>query len=527
MPQLVGTAQRSRKTGDTALSVSTSDKTEVASGDDFICARKARILGISPMPPNNTPTADFSCNPLFLEIKRSASPLVRRRSYFSSSQHSFRVPDLDPIESSGSEASGPPSPTTASPSTKCDTSVQFEQVAQRQESEDERASGHLLEIAAKAAERQLREQAMAAFPNSEDHARIDHYIDHDLDELVSCPDEMMSRRESSFNGVNWELEAMRKYQEKQAKDKEQQKEQEALPNNSSQAKAAPSLSENPAGLWTAKKAAGESDPELERMRKQARPPMLGKNIKFPRCASPEPSRFDPTQGCDIVRTTMCYLSEQSKAAEEKGESLWCGKGNGKQTSKTPSLWSSGTSRTSSTHGLWGGFCSNGGDKSPRGPTGILTPSHDKGSPFSPYPTPAMSLLPPTPPSSAADFSSINEKLAVEQTIIEDFGDDFVTQVYNYLSLGYPSMARPFDAELSKISKIPISELRQDDHLAASRGYIRLGKDGNLTDSEITEETCVRWRALRLYIQEWARQNPGMAEEEIGRGTAVRKGSWAL
>lgn len=92
------------------------------------------------------------------------------------------------------------------------------------------------------------------------------------------------------------------------------------------------------------------------------------------------------------------------------------------------------------------------------------------------------------------------------------------------------MARPFDTELSKISGIPLVELRQDDHLAASRGYIRLGKDGNLTENEITEETCSRWRALRAYIQEWARQHPNMAEEEMlfgGRGTAVRKGSWAL
>jgi len=146
-------------------------------------------------------------------------------------------------------------------------------------------------------------------------------------------------------------------------------------------------------------------------------------------------------------------------------------------------------------------------------------------------------LPPTPPASTystifagTDFSGIDEKLAIEQTITEEFGDDFVTQVYNYLSLGYPSMARPFDDELSKISKISVYELRQDDHLAQSRGYIRLGKDGNLKNSEITEETCMRWRALRVYIQEWARQHPGMAEDDFGiggHGIAVRKGSWAL
>jgi len=38
----------------------------------------------------------------------------------------------------------------------------------------------------------------------------------------------------------------------------------------------------------------------------------------------------------------------------------------------------------------------------------------------------MSLLPPTPPASATDFSGVDEKLAVEQAITEDFSDDFVT-----------------------------------------------------------------------------------------------------
>jgi hypothetical protein len=140
----------------------------------------------------------------------------------------------------------------------------------------------------------------------------------------------------------------------------------------------------------------------------------------------------------------------------------------------------------------------------------------------------MSLLPPTPPASQADFACIDEKLAMEVTIEEEFGDDFVTQVYNYLSLGYPAIARNFDEELAKISHVPVVELRQDDHLAKSIGYIRLGEDGNLVNAEITEESCTRWRALRIYVQEWARQNPKMSEGiSRGAGIAVRKGSWAL
>ncbi|KAB2106931.1 hypothetical protein AG0111_0g5358 [Alternaria gaisen] len=531
-PQLIETAQRHRKAGDDMPTLLPSDKTE-ATPDSAISVRKARILGIPPTPPTNTPTFDITQNPLFLEIQRNASP-CRRRSYFSCSQHSFRVPDLDPIESSESEASAPPSPTESPPYTS-DHSFMYKEATRRRESVDDSSAGYLLELAAKAAEKQLREQALAAFPNSDFHEPVAHYVDHDTeDSEPSVTEAKQQQRESSFTQVNWDLVAMREYREKQIADKEKQKPKEYI-------KPAFSPFGNPAGFLdaaTAKKFANErKDPELERQRKEARPPMLGQDIKFPRCESPEPSRFDPTQGCDAVRTAMCYLSEQSKAASEKGESLWCGKGNGRQTSTTPSLWSNANSRASSTTGLWGGFCVNGGDKSPRGPTGLLTPHNEKPNPMSPCPTPSTSLLPPTPPASSSGitfentgFSGIDEKLAVEQSIEEEFGDNFVTQVYNYLSLGYPSMARPFDEELSKISHIPISELRQDDHLASSRGYIRLGKDGNLKDTEITEETCMRWRALRIYIQEWARQHPNMSEDEFmvgGRGTAVRKGSWAL
>lgn len=401
------------------------------------------------------------------------------------------------------------------------------------ESVDERFSGYLLDLAAKAAEKQLREQAMAAFPNDDHHEPVDHFVDRD-DDSDAFVDGSKSRRESAFNEVNWELVAMRKHREKldqqHAREMDMKKRREAEMNRE---RPEPGPWGNPAAFidTSTKDIIGgyQKDGELDRMRKGARPPMLGADIRFPRCRSPEPARFDTTQGCDVVRKAMCYLTEQSHAAE-RGEGLWCGIGNGKQPSKVPSLWSNASSRPPSRNGLWGGCCVNTGHTPPRGPTGILTPRIEKENVLeTPCPTPATSLLPPTPPASNADFACIDEKLAVELTIEEEYGDDFVTQVYNYLSLGYPSMARPFDAELSKISRIPIAELRQDDHLAKSRGYIRLGADGNLTSAEITEESCMRWRALRIYIREWAKQHPGMAGESIagGMGTAVRRGSWAI
>jgi hypothetical protein len=115
----------------------------------------------------------------------------------------------------------------------------------------------------------------------------------------------------------------------------------------------------------------------------------------------------------------------------------------------------------------------------------------------------------------------------------EFPDSFITQVYNYLSLGYPSLAKPFDGELSKISRIPISQLRQDDRKArlAPRGYIRLGSDFEGGGGEgMTEDSCMRWRALKLYVREWARQEKNMVKTDMAGGnwgTSARRGSWAI
>jgi hypothetical protein len=146
-------------------------------------------------------------------------------------------------------------------------------------------------------------------------------------------------------------------------------------------------------------------------------------------------------------------------------------------------------------------------------------------PPSPAPSPAKTVLPPTPPESDPDFACLDQKLAAEAAIEEEFSDSFVTQVYNYLSLGYPAVGRMFDEELSKISNIPVSELRQDDHLPSARGYIRLGEDRSPADN-ITEETCMRWRALRTYVKVWARQHPTMNPVKETLGATVRRGSWA-
>jgi hypothetical protein len=497
-PQLIDTASRSRRAEDSRPPIRRTGKADAMPNHDI------------PGPPNNTPKFDFSQNPLFLEIQRATSPLNRRRMVrCRPSHHCFHVPDLDPIESSESEGETPsPLGSPYSCRAYCYEKHSYKEPTRMRESVDEQTSGYLLELAAKAAEKQLREQEMAAFPNGDYHEHIDHFIDHD--------DESVGGSRTEFNEINWDLKAMREYRENQ--------EEEPASGVSPKTNFKPAPWAN---ATTDKDITGnQKHNEMERMRQGARPPMLGQDIKFPRCPSPEPARFDTTQGCDAVRIAMCYLSEQTLQAE-RGESLWCGKGNGRQTSRVSSLWSTASSQPEKKEGLWAGCCVK--DEQPKGPTGILTPRIEATDLLSPCPTPSRgSLLPPTPPASNADFACIDEKLTFAKSIDEDYGDDFVTQVYNYLSLGYPSMAQPFDEELSRISNIPVSDLRQDDDLAESKGYIRLGPDGNLTSAEITEESCVRWRALRTYIREWAKQHPNMAGDGLGgAGVAARKGSWAV
>jgi hypothetical protein len=141
----------------------------------------------------------------------------------------------------------------------------------------------------------------------------------------------------------------------------------------------------------------------------------------------------------------------------------------------------------------------------------------------------LQQLPPSPPPSNSGMASLDDKLELEVNIETEFNDEFITQVYNFLSLGYPSIARRYDEELGKITRTPVSELRHDDELESSRGYIRFGEDGNSKEEGIKEEQCVRWKALKAYIHEWARQQPGMQEPNNkygGFGVAVRRGSWA-
>lgn len=481
------------------------------------------------------------------DLRAPTSPMANRRGSSNSMRsHSFRMPELDTIESSESEQDSAPSvsasPADGSPLTTSDSSFQevYKHATRVRESVDENFSSYLLQLEAKRMEARLQEQALAAFPNSDFHEPVQHYVDEDKEsdsmELDDRPttweghDEFFerARREST---VNWEQLEMQKHAERMSQDRKA-----GAPLNREPTK---KQSESP---WWNDISAADPDRELKHMQQGARPPMLGKDLRFPRCPSPEPARFDVTQGSTKLRNQMCYLTEHVESSRQNSDDggLWAGR--------------SPQSAKSTEKGLWGGFCvedaeaphTPGGHLSvgtPQGPTGLLTPRVESSNPFeTSFAVPgAMQTGPgiqtPPPPGAPAPNagnldSIINADRELDAVMERDYPDSFITQVFNYLSLGYPSLARRFDPELAKISRVPVSELREDDRMAknAAKGYIRLGADFEGGGGEGFQEVdSVRWKALKMYIREWAKQEKDMVSIEAfgGFGTGARRGSWAL
>lgn len=274
------------------------------------------------------------------------------------------------------------------------------------------------------------------------------------------------------------------------------------------------------------------DPKLHLMRQAASPPMLGKDLTFRQCPSPKQTKLE---------TDHPFFHNE------------CHKGHNRDTTGQG--------------GLWQGYCfrseSNNGHIVPAGMHGagmIITP-YPPGSPRDAggYDSRSMSEEPESMLSSSNSSESPNnnpgsptrseyrvrtsqskrlhmlhglddrlrrEKAQAErdEKIASEFGDEFVTQVYNYLSLGYPATAHSFDEELAKISRISIDDLCRNDEKQMAKGHML---EMNLQETP-EEDRCPRWKALRIYITEWARQHPNLDNlDPLAWGVRERRGSWAI
>ncbi|KND92507.1 hypothetical protein TOPH_02639 [Tolypocladium ophioglossoides CBS 100239] len=268
------------------------------------------------------------------------------------------------------------------------------------------------------------------------------------------------------------------------------------------------------------------DPKLHLIRQAASPPMLGKDLTFRKCPSPKQTKLE---------TDHPFVEDGGSREKNRDVS-----GDG---------------------GLWRGYCcrseSNAGYIVPadlHGAHMIVTPQ-PPGTPREPLTFESLSEEPGSMYASSDSSGSppglwtvenrpkngavkglhmlhgLDERLRREKAqaerdekILQEFGDEFVTQVYNYLSLGYPAMAHSFDEELAKISRVSVEELGRDDEKQMAKGHMLEMK---LEDSS-EDARCPRWKALKVYIMEWARQRPDLDNlDPLAWGVRERRGSWAI
>jgi hypothetical protein len=321
----------------------------------------------------------------------------------------------------------------------------------------------------------------------------------------------------------------------------------------------------------------ERDMSLERAREQHRrrikpsPPMLGDDLVFRRCPSPKQTKLEPDHLWDVE--TGAAIDDQHRDPTEQ-------------------------------HGLWRGYCYTNDSSENLAPAErpamITTPLPTSPPPKEPFGPDYVGATAPisvgeelSPPSGITrdgtlsvplantgvvpehrtknhapkglhmlqNLHNLDEKLKKEKAaadreekIAAEFDDRFVTQVFNYLSLGYPATARQYDWELGKISRMSVNELERDDEATMAdlwdppetngvrgadgisdkgpkdkikaTGHIMI--DSEAKDDVKEEDRCPRWKALKLYIYEWARQHPDLnAISPLAWGVQERRGSWGI
>ncbi len=515
-PQLIETSKRSRKSGDAAPAELLKEKEESsrkAKASSPQSIETSKRPAISSTPPENT----LISNPVDIHHLPEPQRKSSIRAHPNTRQHSFLTPSLETIassESDGSENSKCPSLSTSPSLSSEGGSDPYKIRSRMRESCDDRFSGYLLALAATAAEKQLKDQAMSAYANDEDHEPVDHFgmdrdseessEDIDVDFLPKDSDGDIDMRRDSAADLGWEFQEMRRHQEQLDRQKESEWLEQAKVRRRSSVKG-PISNIDGASRTTAhatdvsgapKHIIGgwQKDIGLEPMRNAANPPMLGGDLAFPICASPRQTKLDVGQ---------YPFPRQGSQSSNKSE--------------TPQLWNAADffASTDDGAGLWKGLCTGGDD------TPLATPSLASG-----LKTPAEPIDP---------FETSTELFTTPSDIAFEFNDAFITQVYNYLSLGYPSLARRYDAELSKITQISITELSRDDKLADAKGFVGLGEGCGVGVEEVEGESgkCARWRALKIYVWEWARQCPTVefadegGKRADGWGERIRRGSWAL
>ncbi|KAI1434960.1 hypothetical protein GGR50DRAFT_703571 [Xylaria sp. CBS 124048] len=612
-PQLIETTSASKRAGQRGPAMEPAHKTDITPGTNHIYALKAKSKhgalrldrSKDSAEPVNAEVENGPTSPRTFALRREFG--IKGRPNSRRSMRNSYHPELDTIPSSESGNSSEDDNAAASALNLGAAALQDAQskltdtwgtrgydLRNRRESCDEEISGYLLGIAAREAQRQREfEEALSAFPNGMPPQGVEHFFarDNSEDDLQIGDDEsprrhgpsqLLLRRKSTDPG--WAVKEMRAHAEKLARMRAEapmmdiddnpaasektpppddplwtptssrRKSRDSFLSTHSPVQAArmppgydklftppPStgVRTSPFGFGFAFRSSEPEDDLLGKMRKAASPPMLGADLTFRTCPSPQYTRMEPNHP---------YL--QTDQFEER------------QRERPGAA------------GLWRGYCSTKDNKLEAAslqPLDLLrTPNvYATADPFASAFGASTNKSGAESPAYASEVTQTNfdvqgipvfderlererENKQHEATLLAEFDDHFVTQVYNYLSLGYPATARTFDDELSKISGICLEELRKDDNVEVGKGFMRdmeidIGRgttdsgasssgDSSSGDERMEYETrppykTPRWTALKLYIHEWARQHPSLNDDSDSGppawGVRARRGSWAI
>lgn len=464
-PQLIGTARRSFRR-DTSYDRYHSDPPELQAEDTYI----------------DTVGDQSSCSLLAHRGIQKSYPV--------------NISSVSEITSDYREdSSGLGLPSLSSSASTSDSINQPKLEEQRRESCDEQFSAYLLSLAAQSTSKQLKEQTFAAFPDEQVSQNISHSsIDTSYNENhvpYTEKEQISTSHGTSSDDLSRKFQHICRQHMSEAKSKGL-----AMVG----AKEGSTSTAVHRFIDTVREIQDDVDEDWQSdatVTCPTSPPLLGNDIVFPRSLSPERTIND------IGNVTRRQRINLDQPCRDHG-----------------GLWSAnlnvGDNRGD---GLWMGTCRRGSESDGNLHELILTESiipvrgHKDESSASSDVTSEYGDRHPFDPSIRHRYTDdVDRKLNPQDEFNDEIDDGFVTQIYNYLSLGYPCVAHCYDHELSKISSIPVNDLRQDDLHTDSKGYVGVieGAPGNIWS---TGQACMRWLALRVYIQEWTRQQPWAVEDD--------------
>ena len=263
------------------------------------------------------PEEDDEVKPI--EESRFSAASLTKRQHEQTRKGSLMVPALSTIDSDSGDDSEAPSLTNSR------SSAESEQRQNTRRAAGDSYTDYVLRLAQQnSTEKELQDQAMAAYINERTHEPVAHFAFDDEDEGSLRVGKMSAGRgvdirtfrRSSQDDLDWEMQNMRKHHAQLEAAKRELKHDTAGQSRFSAAALA-TRHHREQKEQQAKKPRADEQSELAKMRAAASPPMLGNDLVFPYTISPKMTR------CDTDHPPRPRTDDSDEEEEEEGdEDLW-------------------------------------------------------------------------------------------------------------------------------------------------------------------------------------------------------------